>query len=82
MDKRIADDIKKVRKMLGLSQVELAKILKMPTHNITQYETGRAMPPTIKYLMVTDLGKEFAVLIEERKKLLARMEDVTRVDQP
>lgn len=80
MDTRIADDIKKVRQMLGLTQVDLAKILNIPTHNITQYETGRAMPPTVKYLMVMDLGKEFAELIGLRKLLLARIEGDKEVE--
>ena len=37
--------IKNARKNLGLTQNQLAEILKTKRYNIANYETGRAIPP-------------------------------------
>ena len=42
---KIPDYIKGVRKKLGLTQEQFSKLLSSNRFNITNYETGRAIPP-------------------------------------
>lgn len=53
----IPDSIKTVRKQLGLTQAEFARMLNICKSNISKYENGQIMPPADVYLTIKKLGQ-------------------------
>ena len=49
--------IKTVRKKLGLTQAQMAMIIKKKRYSIANYETGRAIPPGNVLLAIQKLEK-------------------------
>lgn len=58
----IGDNIKKLRKSRGLTQIQLAKHLGTTQKVITDYETGRSKPPRKR---LPHLAKFFNITVDE-----------------
>ena len=58
MKTNLAEYIKSLRKALGLTQSELAAILKIQRYNISKYENGITIPPGDVLLKMIEIGKE------------------------
>lgn len=58
----IAENIKKLRKKIGLTQVQLAQSLSTTQKVITDYETGRSKPPRKR---LPQIAKFFHITVDE-----------------
>jgi transcriptional regulator with XRE-family HTH domain len=58
----IGDNIKKLRKSRGLTQIQLAKHLDTTQKVVTDYETGRSKPPRKR---LPQLAKFFNITVDE-----------------
>ena len=60
------NNIKKLRKQSGLTQEELASLLKMDRSTIAMWETGKSMPRAAK---LPELARLFSCAIDDLFKL-------------
>ncbi|MDR1409720.1 MAG: helix-turn-helix domain-containing protein [Oscillospiraceae bacterium] len=61
---RFADDVKNTRKQMGLSQKDLAKILKVSYASINRWENGKTEPTKL----VKSVFYEYCVAMDIHKK--------------
>lgn len=60
----LSQNITKMRKMRGLTQVELAKILHVTQSAVSHWESGRSIPDTVQLFQIAEF---FGVSIDDLK---------------
>ena len=77
-------DIRRLRKMQGISQVELAKAVGISQSVLSKYESGLVTPPADRYEAICEYLNAKLILVGEKitKKALYEYYDKHRFDSP
>jgi transcriptional regulator with XRE-family HTH domain len=80
--KAIGERIRKLRKIVGLTQIQFGKILKTPDSNIRKWEKGEALPNVEKLLLMQqNFGVNLNWLLTGKGKMFLEEDRDNRIDK-